>query len=60
MKMSFRRQPPRLRRLVDRSDATVRSVLAGGVVASTDLRPEDGYDWLRRIKPIRVAQRAGR
>lgn len=60
MKMSFRRQPPRLRRLVDRSDATVRSVPARGVVAITDLRPEDGYDWLRRIKPIRVAQRAGR
>lgn len=60
MKMSFRRQPPHLRRRVDRSDAAVRSVPARGVAASTDLRPEDGYDWLRRIKPVRVAQRAGR
>ncbi|KZC39497.1 MULTISPECIES: hypothetical protein [Rhodanobacter] len=60
MKMSFSRQLPCLRRRFGQSDATARSVPAGNAAAGIDLRPEDGYDWLRRIKPINTAQRAGR
>ncbi|EIL99229.1 hypothetical protein RHOFW104T7_17715 [Rhodanobacter thiooxydans] len=60
MKISFSRQPLHLRRRFSQSDATARSVPAGNAAVGTNLRPEDGYDWLRRIKPIRAAQRAGR
>lgn len=30
------------------------------VAASTSLRPEDGYDWLRQIKLVQVDRPAGR
>lgn len=59
MKLSFNRQRPQLQRRFGKSDAVARSVPAGSA-AGTDLQPEDGYDWLRRIKPIHAAQRAGR
>lgn len=59
MKMSFNHQPPHLRHRFGKSEATTRNVPAGSAAANPGLRPEDGYDWLRRIKPIRAAQRAG-
>lgn len=59
MKTSFSRQPlhPRLR--FGNPNVTGRSAPARRAGADIGLRPADGYDWLRRIKPIRAAQRAG-
>lgn len=39
---------------------TGRTTSSGSTATGTGLRPEDGFDWLRRIKPIRTGQRAGR
>jgi hypothetical protein len=59
MKTSVSRLPLYPRRRFGNPNVTARSDPARRTGADIGLRPEDGYDWLRRIKPIRAAQRAG-
>lgn len=59
MKTSFRRLPQHSQRRFGNPNATARIMPSESVAADIGLRPEDGYDWLRRIKPIRAGQRAG-
>lgn len=59
MKNNFSHLPQRSQRRFGSQNAAGRATVSGNTAAGTGLRPEDGYDWLRRIKPVRTDQRAG-
>lgn len=59
MKNDFSHSPLYSQHRFSHRHATGRTSTSGSTAAGPGLRREDGFDWLRRIKPAQTGQRAG-